>query len=110
MVGHELRQVEHIRLSELLLHLVQLIGAYSIEVSSIKLLLHQLGDRVLVQEGSGALEVIVDDPGVILVFKVGSVRVLSGKIFGIDAWCRRERWVIAVTFRHFNVKLMIVVF
>ena len=54
IMTHELRSIKHIWRSKFFLHLVELIGAYSINVSSVKRFLHLLLGFKLCQELHGA--------------------------------------------------------
>jgi hypothetical protein len=50
MLVNKIGEIKHIGLSELLLHLVEFVGAYCIKVSSLQLFFQKLGDRNLIQE------------------------------------------------------------
>ena len=63
-------QIEHVGLGELLLHLVELVGTNCVEVSSLQLLLQELGDRNLIQEACHATHVVGDQLLVLIVLEV----------------------------------------
>ena len=44
MLVHKSGEIKHVGLGELLLHLVKLVGAHCVEVSSLQLFLQELGD------------------------------------------------------------------
>ena len=58
MVLCEVFHVEEICGREMLLHLVELIGAHGVQVSAVELLLHLLRNKVLIQEQHAALKVV----------------------------------------------------
>lgn len=55
MLFYEAAQVQHICLRELFLHLVQLVGAHSVQITSVQLLLENLGHAKVIQIRGGAL-------------------------------------------------------
>ena len=74
MLLDEAAQVQHVGLRELLLHLVQLVGAYGVQIAAVELLFQNLRHTQVVQVRGGAFEVVSQELLVAVVFQLVGVQ------------------------------------